>query len=155
MYLYREDLEESILVAMHVGVEQSDDDYGTSLVLLRDVDLAASERQQPFVHIMSVDDEVKLPNASWRKRIADANKKLTAKRYLFAFVTPSALARGTFTAINWLTPWPPGHDTAAFATFPLACAWVRSQTGNVYSKLEAMERDARRQSSGKLRVASR
>jgi hypothetical protein len=30
MYLYREDLERSVLVAMHVGAERTDDDYETS-----------------------------------------------------------------------------------------------------------------------------
>jgi hypothetical protein len=153
MYLYREDLDQGILVAMHVGVEQTDDDYETSLTMLKEIDRAATERKQPFVHIMSVDAEVKLPNAGWRRRIADANKKLATKRYLFAFVTPSGIARGSFTAINWLTPWPAGHETAAFATFALACAWVREKSGNPYPGLEGMEREARRESERKLRAA--
>jgi hypothetical protein len=147
MYLCRPDLDACLLVAMHVGVEQTDADYAKSLAMLHEVDQAAAAKKQPFVHIMSVDAEVKLPNAAWRKRIAEANERLAAKRYLFGFVTPSAVARGTYTAINWLTGWPPGHETAAFATYALACAWVRAKTGNAYPRLETMERDARKEAA--------
>jgi hypothetical protein len=150
MYLYRRDPDECLLVSLHVGVEQSDADYELSLTMFKEVDYAAALRKEPFVHVMSVDAEVELPNASWRKRLADANTKLITKRYLFAFVTPSALARGTFTAINWLTSRPRGHVTAAFGTFEAACAWVRSSTGKAYPRLEAMERQARQEAAGLL-----
>lgn len=67
------------------------------------------------------------PNASMRKRMADANRNFGALR--LALVTTSVAHRSVLTAIHWLTP--PRHDQlyATCSTFEEAREWVEAQAG--------------------------
>jgi hypothetical protein len=76
-----------------------------------------------------------IPNATQRKRIADTIQGFKAKRYWFALVTDSMLARGAMTAISWIQTPKPGTVNTAHATFDQAARWAEAQRGTSYKEI--------------------
>ncbi len=86
------------------------------------------------------------PNASMRKRMADANRNFGPLR--LALVTTSVAHRSVLTAIHWLTPPRPDQLYATCATFDEARAWVEARAGvpmPIFAELlERVQREAER-----------
>lgn len=76
--------------------------------------------------ILIVDRGFPPPNAGWRKRYAESTPQ-TRPGSLFAFVSSSAIARGVYTALNWLRPPPYIH--ASFDDVEHAERWIESVRG--------------------------
>jgi hypothetical protein len=79
-------------------------------------------------YVLIVDQGVRPPNAAWRRRIAEASSK-AAPGTIFAFVTSSPLARGAYTAINWLRA--PPYQHASFESLEHAERWIEGLRGPV------------------------
>lgn len=121
----------------------TDAEYERALSGMAELDVRASAHGQPFVYVLVVDSSMQLPPAAWRKRFAAANQNVKSGRFLFAMVTQSAMMRGVYTAVIWLTGIPEGHSYTAVATLADARHWLESLTGRPHP-LHALEHKARR-----------
>jgi hypothetical protein len=89
---------------------------------------AVYERREPFALLV---DARRAPpfTASERQLVADAMRFLVRRNpgvlRGLAFCLSSTLARGGFTAINWLAR--PPYPTAAFESIPKASVWLMRQ----------------------------
>jgi len=78
-----------------------------------------------------------MPNAHWRKQIAEASSELAFRaRPRVAFAGPSPLVRGIITAINWLRP--PPYDFEVFSTFDAGVSWLDEQRRGIKPALVEM-----------------
>jgi hypothetical protein len=105
------------------GETNSDDDFARYIETFALVDSVALQHELP-AGILVVDRENPMPNALWRKRIAEASGSLKS-RPLLAFASESPLVRGVLTAINWLRP--PPFEFAVTSTFDDAVHWVEQK----------------------------
>lgn len=97
------------------------------------VEAAEAHAAEPAVHphptlVLMVEPGLPPPNAAWRKRLADSSR-VAPPGSLFAFVSKSSVARGVYTAINWLRPPPFKH--AAFDDTEQAEGWIERARGPV------------------------
>src|SRR5258708_38160222 len=76
--------------------------------------------------ILMADPDNPLPNAGWRRKIAEASTTLKS-RPVFVMVSTSLVARGVVTAINWLRP--PPYEHAVYRAFDEAGEWVARPRG--------------------------
>jgi hypothetical protein len=143
MYAATMDDDAAILIGVYAGTEQTDADHERGLEFNARADRNATARGLAYVHILVVEDATDTPSPRWRRRFAESRKAITSVPHYFALVTESRVARGIMTAVTWLTGAPPGHYTSTFATFAEACAWIRTQTGQVYPQLEGLYDRAR------------
>jgi hypothetical protein len=146
MYAYSADGTSGVSVGIWSGIKQSDADYVRAIANLTSADRAAAERSITLIHVVLVGAECEQPSANWRRRMSEANKALHASRYYFAFVTPSPVIRGIFTAVRWLIGAREGHYAQTFPTFEAACDWIRSNAG-AYPQLDFHYARARRASA--------
>ena len=147
MYAYSADEKSGVSVGIWSGVKQTDADYLRAIENLTTLDRAAAELGLTLIHIVQVGAECEPPSAAWRRKMSEANKSLYSPRYYFAFVTPSALTRGIFTAVRWLVGARLGHHAQSFSSFEAACEWIRSNAGGSYPQLEFHYARARRASA--------
>jgi hypothetical protein len=152
---YEADSEAALLVGIYSGGRQSDADHELALDTHLNADRDATARGLTSVYILVVDPKTESPSARWRQRMAQTNKAMKASRYYFGFVSPSAIIRGVFTAITWLTGSRPGYHAAAFETFGEACAWARTMTGQKHPQLERLYERARATSQRRPSTAPR
>jgi hypothetical protein len=76
-----------------------------------------------MVVVVATDD---VPDANWRKRIAEAEGK--AQRMCRALVAQNAQTLGVGTAIAWLGPQA-GVERSSYQSFEQAVAWIESRLG--------------------------
>jgi len=145
LYAYGFDEEAGLLVGVYTAPAQSDADYQRAFDTMARADRNAVQRGVPYAHVMVVDASAGQPSPRWRQRFSELNKAMTTPTYYFAFVTSSAVIRGIFTAIRWLTGARDGHTNMAFSNFDEACAWLRRVSGNRYPQLETLYQRARSQ----------
>lgn len=102
-----------------------DEDYA---VLLDSIarNESGSRRGEPFKLILVIEPDVPMPNATWRKKFAQARNK-NVYPFLFVTVTPSSLLRGVLTMVNWINPPTMGSATHATATFDEALEWIEQK----------------------------
>jgi hypothetical protein len=91
--------------------------------------------------IMVVDPDAELPDAVWRKRLADARARILRLR--FALVTRSSAARLIFHLMEWLTPPHVGKARTTVATFADAVEWAEKDAGHGLPFLVEVYRQAR------------
>ena len=126
------------VVGVFSGAQNDDDDWARSIQSIAHSDAAASRNDKPHVCVLVLQSHTPLPPPIWRKRMADGNKALVAKRYHFAVVCPNPIHRGVLTAILWLTGSRAGHHYTASSTFGEAAGWIRAETGESYPTLESL-----------------
>jgi hypothetical protein len=114
MFTWAFDPVHAAAVMVFSGTSNSDRDFEEYLRVLGRLDGLAAERESAVV-ILVADPENPIPNATWRKRIADATAEVRTKNALFVMVSASAIARGVVTAINWIRK--PPYDVGTVATF--------------------------------------
>lgn len=142
MYASASDEECGALLGIYSGARTGDADYTRALQGMAELDALAWAQHKPFVYVLVVDQSMPLPPAAWRKRFADANRSVKSARFLFAMVTESALMRGVYTAVTWLTGSPAGHSYTAVGSLQEAQRWLEIETGRDYP-LHGMEHKAR------------
>jgi hypothetical protein len=67
------------------------------------------------------------PNAAWRQRLAESNKRF--KKMRFCLVSRSSITRTVLALVNWLTPSTPGMRRRQHGTFAEAVAWCEVDAG--------------------------
>lgn len=87
---------------------------------------STSKPGEPFKFILTIDPDVPMPSATWRRKFAKSRDK-NVYPYLFVTVTPSQLLRGVLTMINWVNPPALGSATAPAATFDEGLAWIEEK----------------------------
>jgi hypothetical protein len=109
-----------LIVWFFHGPKNSDEDYQQYVDSFTKV--VVDETLRPAA-LLYVERNNPMPNAHWRKKIAEASSDLAFRaRPRVAFSGPSPLVRGIITAINWLRP--PGYDFEVFPTFDAGATWL-------------------------------
>jgi hypothetical protein len=138
VFLHAFDLVEATAVFVFTGPANTDRDYERYLEVIRMLDARVAGRDAALVQI--VDSGSPIPNASWRRRIAEQTKTFRC-RPTFALVSDSALVRGAQVAINWIRP--PPFPMSVVATFEQAVSWSEARRGRPIPVLASLLRAAR------------
>lgn len=96
------DEEAFLVVHRFSGPDNADADYEAYCTSIIDLNRMASGSLMR-VAILCVDADNPIPNASWRKKIADASANVDPNT-LFVLVSDRTVVRGILTALNWLRP---------------------------------------------------
>lgn len=123
MFSYRFDSAHGNCVWLLSGMTNTDDDFARYVDSFAKLDKAALQRKNA-AGVLVVDRDNPMPNARWRKRIAEASASLQS-RPLVAFASESPLVRGMVTAINWLRP--PPFEFMITSTFDDAVRWFEAK----------------------------
>lgn len=138
--------ERGAIVWYFSGKENSDDDYARYVASFAEADALGAKHAKP-VGLLYVEANNPLPNAAWRKRMAEASTSLRSKPVL-AFCSQSPLVRGIVTAVNWLRP--PPYEFTTVSSFEEGQAWLESRRGESLPILGALFDECRRK-AGTLR----
>jgi hypothetical protein len=138
MYQYRIDVEHGLLVGLFSGATNSEDDYQRYV----DSILEASEKKLTVsggIAMLVVERGNPIPNAAWRKRIADASGDLGTKDVLFILCSGDPLMRGVATAINWIRP--PKYELKVVASLPDLVEVVRQRRPSAAPRVDEIIRE--------------
>ncbi|MFO0669557.1 MAG: hypothetical protein U0235_08025 [Polyangiaceae bacterium] len=153
MFGYAFDIVEASAVFVFAGERAEDSDFERYIAAFQSLDAKAVGRDSPIAVIMTGGDHL-LPNAIWRKRIAQAASKLRSNP-LMIVVSASMLARGIVQAIQWINPLP--FDAAAARSFEEAVAVGEKRRRKPLPELRKLLAEAEAnavRSSGHLRTGS-
>lgn len=140
MFVYRLDRRRGIVVWLFTGKINSDDDYARYVASFAIADEACIAGPQPGIGILVVDDDSPVPNAAWRKRMAEASASLKSKPIVL-LASSSSVIRGVATAINWIRP--PPYDFVTASTFEEAVAAAQKRRGEPLTGLHVLLDEAR------------
>jgi hypothetical protein len=101
----------------------------------------AAKRGQVAVIVIVVDRDHDVPDAGWRRRIAEAEKRCQKLR--MAMVSESAAARGVVTAIQWITGTRATITRSAHATLPEAIVAIERDVGKRMPRIRELYDAAR------------
>lgn len=135
-----------LAVFVFSGTTNDDDDFQAYCDAIRSLAVklavfAAGSTALPCA-VLVVDPGNPIPDARWRKEIAEASGTLRPPM-LLAVVSEASLVRGAITAINWLRP--PPFEIATHSSFMRALAWLEGRRGTKLPQLTALLEEARRQ----------
>ncbi len=122
MLIFRFDTTTMTALWLFFGTTNTDDDfqrYVDSLLKLKSL-IGPGTRG---TGLMMVERNNPVPNAMWRKRIADASVHIDSSN-VYALVSESIAIRGVATAINWLRP--PRYQLSVHSNLENAYAWLES-----------------------------
>lgn len=126
MLRHRVDRSRAMAVWYFHGKINSDADYQSYVDSILELKSVLTP-EMAGVGLMFVEPENPVPNATWRRRIAEASADIGAG-CMYALVCDSLAVRGAATAINWLRP--PKYDFRAFAELDEAYAWFQGRHGS-------------------------
>ena len=141
MFLSSYDPARAAAVFLFTGGSNEDDDFERYLRVTAELAQKTEGHAHPGA-ILIVDPDNPMPNAAWRKRIAEETADLGDGVH-FAFVSPSPLARGVVTAVNWFRR--PKYEIETFARFDEAVAWLVARGAAPAHVYEELHRDVRRE----------
>lgn len=151
MYASSGDDNSGLLVGVYHGAVIRAEDYERAIASILACDANAVKRGLVSCAVMVTDVDTPSPPPVWRQRMAKANNSLCAERYYFAFVSPSLLIRGVFTAVLWLTRSRARHHLVAFADLAQASQWLQAQAAHSPSAIRRLYDQALQQAiSGDL-----
>ena len=147
MVVLSQDLKRFITVTLHVGAALTEAELREVLGAI-DHAAEALARAGPdaFWTTVVLAETEHGPNATQRKRIGEASRKL-ARNYQ-ALVTPSAVVRAIMTAIRWFHAPEERKRHETFATYEEARAWLVKRTGHPGEVFDRMLADVRAKVSG-------
>lgn len=130
-----------MLVLLFTGEDSTDTEHERMIEAWRRLyeDAAA----KPAIGVVVVARGHAPPNARWRRRIAEVQRRSRGPRRV-AVVTTNPLIRAVITAVEWLAPPGPKQHTAAFATFDDAVRTLEAREGRSLDRLRALFADARK-----------
>lgn len=141
MFSVSYDEEAALVVSCFSGSSNSDADYElycASIVELNAKIVVGVLR----IAILTVDSDNPIPNASWRKRIAEASADI-GPNTLFILVTDRTIVRGILTAINWVRP--PTHQWCIVSSFDDALVFAEKVRPDAITALSKLHDECRRQ----------
>jgi hypothetical protein len=120
------DLPYGVVVWLFSGTTNGDDDFERYIEEIKTLDSRSAGRENPAA-ILVVDKGNPVPDARWRRRIAEESAVLVSRKPLFAVVSDSRVVRGVVTAINWIRP--PPYEWSVHERFEDAVRWVEGKKG--------------------------
>lgn len=126
------------------GLVNTDADYAAYVDAVRGTLQRCVGRTDLPASILVVDAGNPVPNAAWRKRIAEASA-MAPCRMLFAVVSSSVLVRGAITAVNWIRP--PPYEASVHDEVESAVRWIEEKRGKRTTIFRALLDIARRGST--------
>lgn len=151
MFVYRLDKRRGLMVWLFTGSTNTDDDFARYVASFAIADEACTHGPQPGIGVLVVDDGNPVPNAAWRRRMAEASTKLKSNPIVI-LATSSSLVRGIATAINWIRP--PPYEFFATATFDEAAAIAQKRRGEPLTALHVLLDEARAEAAKARTVSS-
>jgi hypothetical protein len=112
----------ALLVGRFFGPSNTDDDFARYIKSILDADTIGLTRPGG-VAVLLVERGNPMPNAYWRRRIADETAHIQSKDALFVLCTADPLIRGVLTAINWIRP--PRYEVKITASVEDTAALLR------------------------------
>jgi hypothetical protein len=142
MFVYETDFRRLITFALAVGAPLTERELEGRVAnfdeLARAVDAAGPDATSTSVLIAETENG---PNASQRKRIAEAQRQLD--RGVQVLVTRSPAIRAIATAIRWFAPANPKLKQQSFATWEEARTWLVANTKHPAAVLDEMHEKVR------------
>jgi hypothetical protein len=145
--VYRIDRYFGICVWLFTGPTNTDDDFERYCGSFALADEAAAVLPMRPVALLWVDRDNPLPNAKWRRRIAEASTTLRS-RPAIAFASPSPLIRGIVTAVEWLRPAP--YDFVVASTFEEALRYLEERRGAALLRVAELLAECRQEAEARL-----
>lgn len=139
--LVKEDEAEDVVVWYFAGSHNSDADYELYCSSIQRLDKIGS-RSRLRVALLVADRSNPVPNAAWRRRIAEVSSNIRPNT-LFVLVSERAIVRGIMTAINWMRP--PTYKARAVTNFEEAIELVRRERPDAVWKLRDLFYEAKRE----------
>jgi hypothetical protein len=152
MMTFKYDQASSVAVFLFSGPTNTDRDFERYLEAIHALDAKQKFVDVPAM-IIYVDRDNPMPNARWRRRIAEETRELKTKGAVVAFVGESPLLRGIVMAVSWIRP-PPFEQTVV-STIGEAMKWVEARRGYPVKIIERLLdecRDEARALAAKERV---
>jgi hypothetical protein len=106
-------------------------------------DRDAASHPEGSLTLLIVEPDHPRPNATFRRKLAEAQDKSLAKKALVAAVTSATWVRGLFRAVSWIRPLPPDWATGIFPTFEDAVSWAEARRGRKLPFLPELYKKAR------------
>ncbi len=149
MFAHAFDPDKALGVFLFSGATNSEADFEAYLAAVVALDERAMHLDRPVL-VQVVDPENAIPDAKWRRRIAEATTTIRSKPF-YVMVTESTAARGVLTALNWLRP--PPFEFEVVSTIERAARMVEQKTGRelelvLYKLLDGL-RQASRPTTGR------
>lgn len=139
MFTSAVDFTSSCLVGLHSGKSSDDVDFGKSVAALESLHRRGIAPTGAVLLI--VDEGAHIPSSRLRRKFAEV--RAISRPHRIAFITESRLARGVLTAIDWIQPPGPEHQTKAWATVEEGILWLEEERHERLPMLRALYRDAR------------
>lgn len=124
MFACRIDRSFGVCVWVFAGATNTDDDFQRYIDSFVKADEIGALLPFKACGLLFVSPENPMPNAKWRKRMAEASMTLKSKPVL-AFVSSSPIMRGVVTAVNWFRP--PPFEFEILPTFEAGQAWLEEK----------------------------
>lgn len=141
MFTFRRNQTLRLMAWYFWGPSNTDDDYAR---YVESFTTASADGTLRPVGLLYVEPGNPLPNARWRKAIAEASASLDmGARPLVVFASPMTLVRGIVTAVNWLRP--PPFDFETCGTLEAALAWLEARRPGVRAALLDLVDDCARE----------
>jgi len=122
-FAHRVDSERGLIVWYFAGRTNSEADWQAYCDTFAPADALGLRVAKPC-GVLLVERENAMPDAKWRKRMAEASATLRSRPSV-AFASASPLLRGMVTAVNWFRP--PRYEFTIVSTFDEAIAWVEQR----------------------------
>jgi hypothetical protein len=126
MFAFRLDRAFGIFVWYFAGATNTDADFERYIESFRRADEIGAGFPFKAAGLHYVEPENPMPNAKWRKRIAEESMVIKSTACL-AFASPSPLVRGIVTAVNWFRP--PPFEFVVASSFEEGVLWLEKQRG--------------------------
>ena len=142
---YKFDRAFGIVVWLFSGQTNEDADYELYVKSIAELSVRVPDVSSPAA-IIVIDPGNPIPNALWRKRIAEVSSGVP-REALVVFVGSSPLVRGTVLAVNWVKPLP--FDFHVVATFAEATALIGRKRGYPLKLLDELYGEARKEAASR------
>ncbi len=134
------DIEHGLVIGLFSGDHNSDDDYQRYVDSL--VAAIGALGSRPGIGALIVERGNPIPNAQWRKRIADATGDLGSADTLFILCSADPIIRGVSTAITWLRP--PKYELQVVRSTEALLELVRARRPLAAARATEIVRDLQR-----------
>jgi hypothetical protein len=143
MFFSALDVDAGCAVFLQLAGGDLEADFESLLQAIARADEALWPHPSPIA-LQIVEADVPVPDARWRRRLAEATTTLQSVHGAYVLVTHSTAVRGAITAINWLRPPPCAYSI--HASIAEAVGWAEARRGDRIPALLDLEARLRRAS---------
>ncbi len=135
MFASRIDRAFGLCVWYFAGDTNTDADFEEYIASFKRADEIAAGLPFRACGLLYVEPENPMPNAKWRKRMADESRFIKSKPSL-VFSSASPFIRGIVTAVNWFRP--PPFEFVVTSTFEAGVLWLEEKRGARLPRLKEL-----------------